>query len=111
MTDETEDESAIRIWSTALKLRRQLAATAASIAETEDWIAETLDRLACVRPHDAERLRARAAHARLFAAHERAQAAIYRSPPGCRPADIAADPQTVRYLLTAANRFQRRPRS
>ena len=64
--------------STALSLRQQLAATAAAIAETEDWVADTLDRLARVRPQDAERLRARAARARTFAARERAQAAIYR---------------------------------
>jgi hypothetical protein len=69
-------------WSTAMDLREQIAATAVSIAETEDSVADTLDRLARVRPHDAERLRARAAHAREFAARERAQAAIYRSGPG-----------------------------
>ena len=89
MTDRIEDEeSPARAWSTAVRLRQQLAATAASIAETEDWIADTLDRLASARPHDAERLRERAAHARQFAARERAQAAIYRScPGGSIPAD------------------------
>ena len=61
-----------------MSLRQQIAATAASIAETEEWVADTLDRLARVRPHDAERLRARAQHARLFAARERHAAAIYR---------------------------------
>ena len=66
-------------WLTAMSLRQQIAATAASIAETEEWVADTLDRLARVRPHDAERLRARAKHARLFAARERSQAAIYRA--------------------------------
>ena len=79
MTDGPDDESPAQTWSTTLHLRQQLAATAAAIAETEDWIADTLDRLARVRPHDAERLRARAAHARMFAARERAQAAIYGS--------------------------------
>jgi hypothetical protein len=63
-----------------MDLRKQLAATATSIAETEDWVADTLDHLARLRPLEAERLHARAAHARLFAAQERAQAAIYRSP-------------------------------
>lgn len=87
MTDRIEDENSARAWSTAMSLRRRLAATATSIAETEDWIADTLDHLACLRPDDAERLRARAAHARLFAARERAQAAIYRSRPGSIPAD------------------------
>jgi hypothetical protein len=69
-----------------MRLRQQLAATAAAIAETEDWIVDTLDHLARVRPHDAERLRARAEHARMFAARERAQAAVYRSPPDGIPA-------------------------
>jgi hypothetical protein len=66
-------------------LRQRIAATAASIAETEDWVADTLDRLALARPHDAERLRARATHARLFAARERTQAAIYRAYAGLPP--------------------------
>jgi len=77
MRDRIDDESLAGAWLTAMDLRQQIAATAASIAETEDCVAETLDRLARVRPHDAERLRARAQHARLFAAHERHQAAIY----------------------------------
>ena len=92
MTDSSDDPSPARVWSTALNLRQQLAATAASIAETEDWVADTLDRLAYARPHDAERLHARAAHARLFAARERAQAAIYRSHPDGIPADGKAIP-------------------
>jgi len=50
---------------------------AASVAVTEDWVADTLERLARARPHDAARLRARAAHARSFAAEERARAAQY----------------------------------
>lgn len=79
MTDRIDVERLAGAWSTALDLRQQIAATAASIAETEDWVADTLDHLARLRPHDAERLQARAAHARLFAARERAQAAIYRS--------------------------------
>lgn len=86
VTDSFDDDSPARVWSTALSLRQQLAATAASIAETEDWVADTLDHLALVRPHDAERLRARAARCRMFAARERAQAAIYRSRPGRLPA-------------------------
>jgi uncharacterized protein involved in exopolysaccharide biosynthesis len=87
VTERFGDESPARAWSTALDLRQQLAATAAAIAETEDGIADTLDRLARVRPHDAERLRARAAHARRFASRERAQAAMYRS----HPDGISAD--------------------
>jgi len=79
VADKITDQTLAGAWSTAMDLRQRLAATASSIAETEDWIADTLDRLAGVRPHDAERLHARAAHARMFAARERAQAAIYRS--------------------------------
>lgn len=81
MTDRIDAESLAGAWSTAMSLRERLAATAASIAETEDWVAETFDHLASVRPQEAERLRARAADARLFAARERAQAATYRSCP------------------------------
>ena len=92
MTDSSDGPSPARAWSTALHLRQQLAATAASIAETEDWVADTLDYLARVRPHDADRLHARAAHARLFAARERAQAAVYRSHPDIIPADGKAIP-------------------
>ena len=77
MTDRAGDDSSARALSTALKLRLQLAATAAAIAETEDWIADTRDHLARVRPPDAERR---------FAARERAQAAVYRSPPDGIPA-------------------------
>ena len=79
VADRIDAERLAGAWSTAMDLRRKLAATATSIADTEDWVADTLDYLARVRPRDAERLQARAAHARLFAAHERAQAAIYRS--------------------------------
>jgi hypothetical protein len=85
VSDSFNAERLAGAWLTALDLRKQIAATAASIAETEDWVADTLDHLARVRPRDAERLHARAAHARLFAAQERAQAAIYRS---------SADPTT-----------------
>jgi hypothetical protein len=89
VTDRVDAERLAGALFTAMNLRERLAATAVSIAETEDWIADTLDHLARVRPHEAERLHARAAHARLFAARERAQAAIYRScasPAGHLPA-------------------------
>ena len=92
MTDRFGNESPSRAWSAALHLRQQIAATAIAIAETEDWVADTLDYLARVRPHDADRLHARAAHARLFAARERAQAAVYRSHPDIIPADGKAIP-------------------
>lgn len=79
MTDSVDAQRLAGAWSAALDLREQIAATAVSIADTEDSIADTFDYLARTRPRDAERLHARAAHARRFAARERAQAAVYRS--------------------------------
>jgi hypothetical protein len=67
-------------------LRRRLGMTAAAIAATEDRVADTLDHLARVRPHDAARLRARAAQARQFAAFERDRAAEYGGPDADVPA-------------------------
>jgi hypothetical protein len=77
MTDQTDDERSARLRAAAVGLRQRMGTTAASVAVTEERVADTLDRLARVRPHDAERLRARAAHARLFAALERDRAAAY----------------------------------
>jgi hypothetical protein len=78
MSSETDDQD-FRL--TEINLRQRIRDVAASIAATEDWVADTLERLATVRPHDAARLRARAAHARSFAAQERAQAAQYAQRP------------------------------
>jgi hypothetical protein len=77
MTDQTDDERSARLRAAAADLRQRMGTTAASVAVTEERVADTLDRLARVRPRDAERLRARAAHARLFAALERDRAAAY----------------------------------
>jgi hypothetical protein len=77
---ETGDEQLDRLRFIGTSLRQRLGVTAASVAVTEDRIADTLDRLARIRPHDAERLRSRAAHARLFAAKERDRAARYGRP-------------------------------
>jgi len=60
------------------ELRRKMCATARAIAETEDRLAGTLERLAVTRPAEAPRLRARAAHAREFADDERRRAATYQ---------------------------------
>lgn len=79
MTDSFDTERLAGAWSAALDLRERIAATAVSIADTEDSVADTYDYLARVRPHDAERLLARAAQARRFAARERAQAEAYRA--------------------------------
>ena len=56
-------------------LRRRLANVAASIACTEDQVAETLERMALAWPEDAMRLQAHAERARRFATLERDRAA------------------------------------
>jgi hypothetical protein len=82
MSDWTDDQDLARHRLTATSLRQRMGDTAASIAATEDWVADTLERLASARPHDAARLRAKAAHARDFAAEQRARAAQYGAGPG-----------------------------
>ena len=61
-------------------LRRRLANVAASIACTEDQVAETLERMALALPDDAMRLQADAKRARLFAMLERNRATLLRLP-------------------------------
>ena len=61
-------------------LRQRLANVAASIACTEDQLAETLERMAVALPEAAMRLRAQAERARRFAALERGQAAALSRP-------------------------------
>jgi hypothetical protein len=58
--------------------RRRLAALAASIAGTEDRVANTLERMALACPEDAAGLLARAAQARHYASLERNRAAMFR---------------------------------
>jgi len=79
MSNGTDDQDSR---PTAISLRQRMRDVAVSVAVTEDWVADTLERLARDRPHDAARLRARAAHARGFAAEERARAAQYAPGPG-----------------------------
>ena len=55
-------------------LRRRLADVVASIACTEDQVAETLERMALAWPEDAIRLQAHAKRARRFATLERDRA-------------------------------------
>ena len=51
---------------------------AMAVAVAEEWLADTLERVAEHRfPHDAERLRAQATKAREYAAKERDRAAHY----------------------------------
>jgi hypothetical protein len=61
-------------------LRRRLASVAASIAHTEDQVAETLERLALASPENATRLQANAERARRFATLERDRAASLSIP-------------------------------
>jgi hypothetical protein len=61
-------------------LRRRLADVAASIACTEDQVAETLERMALACPEDATRLQAHAERARRFATEERDRAASLSLP-------------------------------
>jgi hypothetical protein len=70
--------SRLRIEST--ELRQRLAAVAASIACTEDQVAETMERMALVLPESAARLRAQAAQAREHATLERSRAAAFEAP-------------------------------
>ena len=64
-----------RLGVDGVMLRRRLANVAASIACTEDQVAETLERMALALPDDAIRLRAQAERARHFATLERDRAA------------------------------------
>jgi hypothetical protein len=61
----------------AASLRKRVVAAATSIAWTEDWVADTFDRMALDRPREADRLHAKAARSRRHAAMERAWAAQY----------------------------------
>ena len=79
MSNGIDDQDLAKSRPTEISLRQRIRETAASIAATEDWVADTLERLAHTRPHDAARLRARAASARSFAAQERALAARWGS--------------------------------
>jgi hypothetical protein len=75
MTGQDSDHHLGHLRLDGAGLRRRLAAVAASIACTEDEVAETLERTALILPEDAARLLARAAQAREYAMLERDQAA------------------------------------
>jgi hypothetical protein len=62
-------------------LRQRLADVAASIACTEDQVAEIMERMASQLPDDAVRLRAHAARARRYATVDRGRAAMLSLPP------------------------------
>lgn len=80
-----DDKQLATLRVTGTNLRRRLGITAAAVAVTEDRVADTLEYLARVRPHEAARLRARAAQARQFAALERDRAAVYGRPDADSP--------------------------
>jgi hypothetical protein len=75
-----EDHHVRRPQLAAAALRRHIALVAAAVAQTEDEVANTLEQIAMIRPHDATRLRARAEQARKNAVLERARAAQYGAP-------------------------------
>lgn len=91
MTGQDDDYHLSRIQIDPAVQRRRLATLAADLAHTEDRVADTLERMALLRPYDAAALRARAAQARQHAALERSRAAMFshsRHPRriGARPA-------------------------
>ena len=80
MSGQNNDNRAAGARIDPAEQRRRLADLAAAIATTEDGVADTLERMALVRPHDASGLRARAAQAREHAAVERDRAAAFSLP-------------------------------
>jgi hypothetical protein len=80
MTGQDDDNHLSHIQIDPAMQRRRLAILAADIAYTEDLVADTLERMALMRPHDAASLRARAAQARQHAVPERNRAAIFSHP-------------------------------
>ena len=84
MTGQDEDQPVHQTVDLAA-MRRHLTFLASVVAATEDRVADTLERLAQTRPRDAERLLARAAHAREYAELERARAAQFSLPPPAPP--------------------------
>ena len=74
------EERSHRFEQERVTLRRRMAEVAATVAETEEQGANTLEDVAEHRsPSDAERLRAQAEEARQAAARERRRAASYRA--------------------------------
>lgn len=80
MTGQDDNLRVSRIQIDPAVQRRRLATLAANLAHTEDSVADTLERMALVRPHDAAALRARAARARQHAALDRNRADTFSHP-------------------------------
>lgn len=79
MTGPNADDQQ-RLGADGAFLRRRLAGVAASIACTEDQVAETMERVALAMPEAATRLQAHAERARRFATLERDRAAVLGLP-------------------------------
>jgi len=78
MSGLDHEERSHRFEQELVALRRRMAEVAATVADTEEQVAITLDDVAEHRsPPDAERLRARAEEARQAAARERRRAVSY----------------------------------
>ena len=75
MAGQSSDHDPDQLRIEGARLRRRLADVAASIACTEDQVAETMERMALVLPYDATRLREHAARARQHSKVERDRAA------------------------------------
>jgi hypothetical protein len=78
MTFSLDRDWMTRVYDQAADLRYAVADSAATIADTEDNLAATLERLARNRPQHATRLQGKAADARRYAALERQRASRYR---------------------------------
>ena len=80
MAGQNPDLDVGRLRADGVGLRQRLADVAASIACTEDQVAETLERMALILPYDTARLRETAARARRYARMERDRAALFDLP-------------------------------
>jgi hypothetical protein len=88
MTGQDDDHHLSRMLIDPALQRRRLAIVAANIAHTEDCVADTLERMALMRPYNAAALRARAAQARQQAVRQRNQAAAFSHPRQPRRAGV-----------------------
>lgn len=92
MTGQDDNHRVSRIQIDPAAQRRRLATLAADLAHTEDSVADTLERMALMRPYDAAALRARAAQARQHAALERNRADTFSHPRQSRPVGARSVP-------------------
>jgi hypothetical protein len=77
---QEQEERSRRFEQERVVLRQRMAEVAATVADTEEQVASTLEDVAEHRPpSDAERLRAQAEEARQIATKEHRRAASYRA--------------------------------